>query len=432
MKIYKVLIIILAVLCFVSVSFAEDVGKSEQDSQMPVSDGSEGAKDSVDNKNSVQEAGEEQSEDKEEGDAEEEGESKGDKGDNEEESEETAVLKIQGASDYSQIQGWIEDLLGRNLDLSNPDDEAVYNFWCSLSDQGYSLNQIQSLIDTVGVLKKAINDWYGGSFFQMGKVNLDDIQDVISLFHWANLINKGFTQTNVKMLVILVDVFMQELNSDMIHRGVDVTNERDIKIIAGWASYRRQGYSGKQIYNMFKSRLSPKVNQLLGKFDAGFFTYFAEHALAELNGGLDYTCDLLQAMADVRASVEALIGNVNFMDQQYNDNGFITYWAEQAVEKGAGYINQHLSIWKRLLSYIEDQEGRALNLYDSEDGGILSHWAVEVETRVDGGMSLENAINEVIQLIQGGGSGLTPIQEALVPYVEPLIGAIFDQNDTLM
>ncbi|MDP8234057.1 MAG: hypothetical protein P9M06_04570, partial [Candidatus Saelkia tenebricola] len=430
MKIHKVLIIMLAVLCFVSASFAEDVGKSDQDSQMPVSDGSESAKDSVDNNNAVQEAEEEQSEEK---DGEEDGKSEGDKGENEEESEETVALKIQGASDYSQIQSWIEDLLGRNLDLNDSDDEAVYNFWCSLFDQGYSLNQVQSLIDTVGVLKKAINDWYGGSFFQMGKVNLDDVQDVISLFHWANLINKGFTQTNVKMLVILVDVFMQELNSDMIHRGVDVTKERDVNIIASWASYRRQGYSGKQIYNMFKNRLSPKVNQLLGKFDAGFFTYFAEHALAGLNGGLDYTCNLLQAMADVRASVEALIGNVDFMDQQYNDNGFLTYWAEQAVEKGAGYINQHLSIWKRLLPYIETQEGRALNLYDSEDGGILSNWAVEVETRVDGGMSLENAIDEVIQLIQGGGGGgLTPTQEALVPYVEALLGVTFDQGDAYL
>jgi len=424
----KLVVLLLIIFAFSSLTYAGEVSKSEKKGKMPASSDSTGdAKDSVKSKNDIQDAEDEQSE-KEDGDK------KDKKEDDENKSSEDGkqTLKIQGsAEDSQQIKAWLENLLGRALDLNNSKDKAVYDFWYGLLDKGYTLEQVGDLIDTVGLAKKTIDFWYHSSFFQMGKVDLDDISDIQALFNWANLINQGFTSQDVRLLIIVSRVYMQEIKDSMIHRNLDVRNARDVKIIAGWCLYRKDGYSAQQIYNLFKTRLIPKVKKLLGKFDAGFFTYFTEEALAGLNGGLDYTYNLLDAMAEIKTSVESLIGKVDLLDNAYEDNGFLTYWAQQTMDKGTDYIKQHLYIWKQLLPYIEEAEGRKLDLFNPDDGGILDYWAQEVEKKIDEGMNLENALQNIVQLIQnGGGEGLTSTQEALIPYVETLIGTSFNQDDS--
>ena len=432
----KLLLRLLIVICFFTTStfsYASEMSSNEKKGQMNQGSDSTGSQDAVDNKNAVSDAEKEQSEG--EGDEKEsqDSEQSEDKEKDDKKPAQSSSLSIQAStSEQETIKGWLEELLGRTLNPNNANDKAILNFWTSLVDKGYSLNQIQALIETVGVLKNTIDYYYGGSFYQMGKVDLNDIGDLQALFNWANLINMGFTQLNVKMMVILANVFMQDLKDNMIYRNLDVRNERDIKIIAGWAQYMRQGYSAQQVYSLFKSQMTPKVNTLLGSFDAGFFTYMAEEALSKINGGLDYICDLLGAMVAVRGAVENLIGKVDILNAPYEDNGFLTYWAEQALVLGVPKVNQILYTWKQILPAIERFEGRKLNLFNPDDSGIVSFWAGEVQKLVDGGMGLEPAIAQVIQLILNQGQViLTPTMEALIPYVEPLIGATFDVDNPL-
>jgi len=429
MKQAKLLLRLFIVICFFTtstLSYAAEVSKGKEKSQIPEGSESTGdAQDAVDNKNEVSKAEKEQSEkeDEESEDSE--------KDDEEEESKGSSVLRIQASkSDTDTIQGWLENLLDRALDLNNPNDQTILDFWSNLLDQGYTLNQVQSLIDTVGVLKDAIDFWHNGSFFQMGQVNLNDISDLQALFNWANLINLGFTQLNVKMMVVLSNVFMEGVKDNLIHRDLDVRNARDIKIIAGWAQYMREGYSGNEVYNLFRNRLNSKIAALLGSFDIGFFTYMAEDALSKVDGGLDYTCNLLDAMVGVKNGVEALIGPVDILNAPYEDNGFLTYWAEQALNLGVDEVNQILYIWNQILPTVEEFEGKNLNLFNPEESGIVSFWAGKVQELMEGGLGLEDAIAEVIELILHQGEViLTPTQEALIPYVEDLIGETFDVDN---
>jgi len=387
----KSLIQILIVVCFFTTStfsYAAEVNQNEEKGQMPPGAKSIGnAKDKVENKNNINEAEKEQSDKKNEEDSE-----NSEKDEEEEEkSEKSPTLKTQASqSDSDTIQGWLEDLLDRTLNLNNPSDEAILDFWTNLIDQGYSLNQVQSFIDTVGVLKV---------------VDLENISDLQALLNWAKLSEFGFTQLNIKMMVILADVFMRKVKDNLIHRDLDVTVARDVKIIAGWAQYIRQGYSAKQVYNLFKNQMTPSIKSLLlGSFNIGFFTYMAEEALSKINGGLDYICNLIDAMVGVRDAVENLVGPVDILNAPYEDNGFLTYWAEQAMDSSIAEVNKILYIWSELLDY----------------------WTGEVETLVDGGMSLEDAIAAVIDLI------LQPepvVYDELIPYIEDLLGIVFDEDD---
>ena len=352
------------------------------------SESSGDAKEMVKQKNSLQEAEKKQSE-TEEGNEEKADSEKEQSKDEDEEGkareDEESTLKIQGFEENAhQIQAWLEDLLERPLNLNNPKDKAIYEFWCGLLEQGYTLDQVHSLIDTVALAKKTIDFWYNGSFYQMGKVDLNDVKAHRALFNWASLILQGFSPQDVRLLIILTKTFRSEIKNNMLHRDLDVTKIKDVKIIAGWSLYRRQGYSASGVYTLFKNRLLPEIEKLIPNFNlsnpahAGFFTYWCEKALVRLSGGLDYVSNFLNAMAQIKGEVEALIGEVDFLDNNYQDNGFITYWAEQALKKGVNYIKRHLYIWKRLFPAIEQKLERELDLFNPEDTGTIDFWANKV------------------------------------------------------
>ncbi|MDP8216801.1 MAG: hypothetical protein P9L98_05750, partial [Candidatus Kaelpia imicola] len=445
MKQAELLIRILIAVCFFTtstLSYAAEVSSNEKKGQMPPSSESTGdAQNAVDNKNALNEAEKEQP-----GGEDQEKESEDSKAeDEEEETESSSTLKTQASqSDTDTIQGWLENLIGRALYLNNANDQAILDFWSGLLDQGYTLNQVQSLIDTVGVLKDAIDFWYNGSFFQMGAVDLEDISDLQALFNWANLINLGFTQLNVKMMVILADIFMQGVKDNLIHRDLDVRNARDIKIIAGWAQYMREGYSGEEVYNLFKNQMSPSITALLGSFDIGFFTFMAEEALSKVNGGLDYICSLLDAMAEVKDAVEALIGPVDILNPPYQDNGFLTYWAEKATSGNESFIfdnEEYIINWsiqyvKDFLAVVKDLNTileSPIDYYDPNSMGMITDW-IHYVLIVKGVKPGDSGYNTLLQEVKQRIEDLPEIIAQLMPSVISLfneLGLTYDDSNGL-
>ncbi|MDP8216131.1 MAG: glucoamylase family protein, partial [Candidatus Kaelpia imicola] len=180
----------------------------------------------------------------------------------------------------------------------------------------------------------------------------------------------------------------------------------------------------------------PEIEVLIGVVDFfdndyednGFLSYWAEYGVAN---GIQYTKDVLSNMNAVLSNdfdnngtseVEELIGTVDFFDNDYEDNGFITYWAQEAVSNGAGVINQGLYIWKRLLPHVEAREGRNLNLFIGDDAGILSFWMNEVLKLInEEGLELEEAIQKIIDKLSGGqalASFLYDTSEKILQYFQ--------------
>ncbi|MDD5614312.1 MAG: glucoamylase family protein, partial [Candidatus Omnitrophica bacterium] len=143
--------------------------------------------------------------------------------------------------------------------------------------------------------------------------------------------------------------------------------------------------------------------------DNGFLTFWAEYALTN---GVQHTKNVLSNMKNIldndfdnngTPEVEELIGPVDLFDNNYDDNGFITYWAEHALTQGVNNVNRGLYIWKRLLPHVEAYEGRNLNLFIGNDAGILSFWMDEVLKLINqNGLGLEEAIQEIIKRLSEG------------------------------
>ncbi len=150
--------------------------------------------------------------------------------------------------------------------------------------------------------------------------------------------------------------------------------------------------------------LKPYIQQLLGSYDEnnpqhqGLMTYWGQRAVKE---GLENIENLLQAMITIKDEVEALIGEIDFLDNDYNDDGFITYWAERALRDGLETTEMLLSDMGYLKPLVERGIGRVLNLFDSDDSGLLSYWANEVQRLMqEEGLSHEEALARVEQRIR--------------------------------
>jgi len=155
--------------------------------------------------------------------------------------------------------------------------------------------------------------------------------------------------------------------------------------------------------------------------DSGFLTFWAqqivsgEREVGEVEQILVNMGQILDNDYDGNTTPEIveLIGEIDLFDDNYDDNGFLTYWAERAIDDGIDYVNRHLYIWKRISPTIDYYviEG-PIDFYNPQHTGVVSYWAGQVEKKVDEeGMYLEAAIYEILaQIISENQSGTSKIR----------------------
>jgi len=108
-------------------------------------------------------------------------------------------------------------------------------------------------------------------------------------------------------------------------------------------------------------------------------------------------------MVDIKDEVEALIGPIDLLDQDPQDDGFLTFWAEQIVAGNmtVNEVETLLADMAYLKPVIDRAINRTLDPTDDNDSGILSFWAGEV-TRImnDEGLTHQEALLQVEQIIK--------------------------------
>ena len=265
----------------------------------------------------------------------------------------------------AQIRPHLENLVGEIDLLDNSyEDNGLLTFWAEYAQQN-GLQTAINIVDNMVQLKDEVEAL-------IGPVDLYDHQygDNGFLTYWAEYALDVGIDTAEELLNCMAEI------------------RSEIEAVIGEIDFLDNNYN-----------------------DNGFITYWAEYAR---ENGLQKTKDILSNMAAILnndwdengiSEIEELIGEINFFDNNYEDNGFLTYWAEQALTRGVGEINMTLYIWKRLLPYIEEYEGRELDLFNPDDSGIVSYWEGEVRRLMqEEGLELEEAIQRVIDTLSGGTS----------------------------
>jgi hypothetical protein len=362
---------------------------------------------------------------------------------------------------------YIEQLLG-SYDENNPQHQGFLNYWgqqvLDLINQGLpqdeAVAKITQLLDNMYQIKPEIEAL-------VGKIDFldDDYSDNGFISFWAKKIGTtdeyGITWSleytkqvlgNMKELLPVVEALIGDVN-------FFDDNHQDDGFLTTWA--QKVGTTDeygvtwsleytKQVLSNMKELL-PEVEALIGDVnffddnhqDDGFLTTWAQKVGTEdtfndeaITWTLDYTKQVLNYMKQIwdsdfdnngQKEIEELIGAINLLDGDHRDNGFLTYWAQTAVAlNDINKVKQRLYIWKRLLPPIEQKEARKLDLFNPDDSGIVSYWSSEVEKRIDQGMSLEDAIQEVINLIL---QDEPTVYEELIPYIEQLLGVTFDKDN---
>ncbi len=248
------------------------------------------------------------------------------------------------------------------------------------------------------------------------------------LQHTINIINNmAQIKDEVEALIGPVDLYDQQYG--------------DNGFLTYWAEYAIDvGINTVETLLSNMAEILPEVEAVIGTVDLfdgdyndnGFLSYWAEYSVAN---GIQNTKNILSNMHAIltydwdnngTSEIEELIGAVNLFDTNYDDNGFLTYWAQQAVPGGVEEVEKGLYIWKRLLPYVETHEGKTLNLFDPNDSGIISYWEGEVRRLIqDEVLGLEESIQKVIDTLTGGtntASFLYETSEKILQFFQNGIG----------
>jgi acyl carrier protein phosphodiesterase len=314
----------------------------------------------------------------------------------------------------AQILDEVEALIGDiNLLDNNPQDDGFLTYWAEYAND-VGIDNVRELLSYMAELKPHLENL-------VGEIDLldNDYDDNGLLTFWAQYAQQNGLQKTTNIIDNMVRI---KDEVEALIGPVDLYDHQygDNGFLTYWAEYALDVGIDRveQLLNAM-AEIKPEVENLIGEIDFfdnnyddnGFLTSWAEYAISE---GIQKTKDILSNMKAILENdwdgngipeIVELIGEINFFDHNYEDNGFLTYWAEKALTMGVGEINKTLYIWKRLLPYVEDNEGRELNLFDPNDSGIISYWEGEVRRLMqEENLSLEEAIQKVIDMLTGGTS----------------------------
>jgi hypothetical protein len=362
---------------------------------------------------------------------------------------------------YEELIPYIEQLLGGTFDKDNPQHMGFLTYWSQLVDEK-GMDYVETLLSNMAEIKPQIEaligkvDFLDDNYQDNGfitywadyaiDVGLDRVKNLLSnmvqiLPHLENLIGEiNLLDNNYDDNGLLTFWAEYAIDNNLAKSESIIDNMVEIKpqiealigpinlfdhqygdngFLTYWADYAND-VGLNRVKNLLTNmaEVKPYVEAIIGKInffddnynDNGFITYWAEYAI---DNGLDKAKSILDAMNQIlnndwdnngKPEFEELIGKINFFDHHYDDNGFLTYWAEEALKDGVEEVERRLYIWKRLRPYVEEEEGRTLNLFDSKDAGILSYWSFEVEKLIAQGKPLETAIQEIIDKLSSGHS----------------------------
>jgi len=207
-------------------------------------------------------------------------------------------------------------------------------------------------------------------------------------------------------------------------------NSGHMGLITYWYEKLQEIETEQERNEMFRlieamAAIKPKTELLLGKViftdrdwkDDGYVTYWAEEALELGESGVLEIGKKLEAIAGIRNVTEDLLGRkINFLDENYVDDGFITYWAERVLESGPDGIkemNKKLWIWHIIRPYVL---GEPIDPASGEHGWRLSVW--------------ENKFKEVYGEIQwkiANEKGIPP--EEVEVKIEDVLNRLFGRSD---